>query len=203
MNNRILSTIKNKINQAYMQDYNIETLIIIFFSSSFIGWIWEVINMFAEEGILVNRGILIGPYLPIYGCGCLLILLIFLKTKLKKICKNIFGTFLLTALLCTILEYGTSYYLEIVYGMKWWDYSKYFLNIHGRISFITSMFFGIMGCFCLYIYAPFIKEKVKKIPKKITIVICIILILFFLVDNIYSFKNPNTGNGITINIKQN
>ena len=45
---------------------------IIFLIYSIMGWIYEVIGMIVVDHKFVNRGYLIGPYCPIYGCGALL-----------------------------------------------------------------------------------------------------------------------------------
>ena len=57
--------------------------IILFFIYSILGWIVEVIDIFIKQNKISNRGFLIGPYLPIYGSGCILIILL-LKVYLKK-----------------------------------------------------------------------------------------------------------------------
>ena len=41
---------------------------------SFIGWLWEGIISLIRDHKIVNRGFLIGPYCPIYGCGALIFL---------------------------------------------------------------------------------------------------------------------------------
>ncbi|NMA16210.1 MAG: hypothetical protein GX935_03035, partial [Erysipelotrichia bacterium] len=46
-----------------------EKLFILFFIYSVIGWLVEVFFVFLESKKIVNRGFLIGPYLPIYGFG--------------------------------------------------------------------------------------------------------------------------------------
>ena len=43
--------------------------ILLFFLCAFLGWIWEVILTIIQHGMLVNRGVLHGPWLPIYGFG--------------------------------------------------------------------------------------------------------------------------------------
>jgi len=45
--------------------------------------------------------------------------------------------------------------------------------------------------------APIIDNMIRKIKKEILIPICILLILVFSMDFLYSVKNPNTGKGIT------
>ena len=53
----------------------LELLVIIFVLMSFAGWIWEVAIHLVEDGVFVKRGVLSGPWLPIYGSGSVLIVL--------------------------------------------------------------------------------------------------------------------------------
>ena len=74
----------------------------------------------------VNRGFLKGPWLPIYGCGMILILVLLSWCMTKPLLM-----FILIILLCGFLEYMTSYLLEKLFHKKWWDYKDSFLNING------------------------------------------------------------------------
>src|SRR5699024_6176991 len=60
----------------YMRHYTIWSLVLMFFIFSFIGWLWEVSLHLITDGEFVNRGVLQGPWLPIYGTGGMLILIL-------------------------------------------------------------------------------------------------------------------------------
>ena len=47
---------------------------LLFLFYSFLGWILEMVVCSIADKKVVNRGFLIGPYCPIYGSGCLLII---------------------------------------------------------------------------------------------------------------------------------
>lgn len=182
----------------YYQKYSITSLILMFFIFSILGWLWEVGIYIFKNGDFVNRGTMLGPWLPIYGTGCIVILfLLFLPKKYKKITDNPILTFLIVVLLCGTIEYFTSWYLEYTHGMRWWDYTGYFLNINGRVCFEGLMFFGIGGCLCLYVAAPYVQGVISKIPRKVREALCVVLIILFFADFIYSSLNPNIGAGIT------
>lgn len=176
----------------YKRDYTMKTYILLFFTFSIAGWIWEVSLHLFSDGIFVNRGTLLGPWLPIYGWGGVLILIL-----LKPFRNKPWLTFLLAALICGTIEYGTAWYLETFKHMRWWDYTGYFLNIDGRVCLEGLLFFGLGGCGFTYIAAPILDNLYRKISLPIQSIACIVLILFFLIDNIYSHKHPNTGHGIT------
>ncbi len=185
--NRIM---KNKDN--YGKWYKITDYILFFFVFAFIGWVWEVCLILVQTGKLVNRGVLLGPWLPIYGTGGVLILLI-----LRKIFNKPVLTFVLTTVLCTVVEYFTSWYLEITKGVRWWDYSGYFLNINGRVCLEGALVFGLGGCAVIYLIAPKLSKLFSKIPNKVIVPLCIVLVCGFIVDLIHSKNHPNMGEGIT------
>lgn len=177
----------------YLRKYSIFSIILLFFIFSFIGWTWEVCLHLISDGVFVNRGVLHGPWLPIYGSGGVLILVLLYKFR-----KNPALLFALIVLLCGVVEYSTSYYLEVVHnGQKWWDYSGYFLNLNGRICAEGLLVFGLGGMAIVYIVAPVIDNYLQKVNTKLLALISIVLISSFFVDQIYSKKNPNTGKGIT------
>ncbi len=177
----------------YLRRYSIISLISIFFIGCFIGSIWEVSIHLVEDGVFVNRGVLHGPWLPIYGTGAIMILI-----ALYKFRKKPWLEFLTAVLLCGIVEYFTSWYLEVTHnGQKWWDYTGYFLNINGRVCAEGLLVFGIAGIACVYVLAPLIDNLIQKINTKILLPIVVALLLLFTADNIYSHFYPNTGKGIT------
>ena len=177
----------------YMRRYSIWSLITMFFIFAVIGWCWEVMLHIIVDGEFVKRGVLHGPWLPIYGYGGVLILILLNKFRSKPLVQ-----FITIIILCGTIEYFTSVYLEHVYnGQKWWDYSGYFLNLHGRICAEGLLVFGLGGIADVYIIAPLLDNFLQKISHKKLITICCILLSLIILDNIYSRKSPNTGQGIT------
>ena len=143
--------------------------------------------------MLVNRGTMYGPWIPIYGWGGLIIIVLLTNVKDKP-----FKLFLYAFLLSGTLEYLTSLYLDVFYNKKWWDYSGYFLNIKGRICLEGLLVFALAGCIAIYFVAPHLDNIYKKINRKIKITIIIILVILYSADFVYSTINPNSGEGITI-----
>lgn len=177
----------------YMRRYSIWSLIALFFIFAIIGWIWEVVLHIIVDGEFVKRGVLQGPWLPIYGYGGILILTVLNKFRAKPLTQ-----FIAIIILCGTIEYFTSVYLETIYnGQRWWDYSGYFLNLHGRICAEGLLVFGLGGIAIVYIAAPLLDNIVKKVNHKKLVTVCCILVILFAIDNIYSRKVPNTGRGIT------
>ena len=177
----------------YMRRYSVWSLIAMFFIFAIIGWVWEVVLHIIVDGEFVKRGVLQGPWLPIYGYGGILILTVLNKFRAKPLTQ-----FIAIIILCGTIEYFTSVYLETIYhGQRWWDYSGYFLNLHGRICAEGLLVFGLGGIAIVYIAAPLLDNIIKKIDHKKLVTVCCILVILFAIDNIYSRKVPNTGRGIT------
>lgn len=170
---------------------DISEIFLIFMMYSSLGWIMEVLVTLYKNKKIINRGFLIGPYCPIYGWGCMMI--IFLLDKYKS---NIFILFIMAIIICSILEYYTSYFMEKIFKTRWWDYSKNKYNINGRICIETMIPFGILGCIVIYIINPIFKNILSKTPLSIINALALSLFIIFLVDNIISisiiFKLRNT-----------
>ena len=179
-------------NTHYLRHYSLLSLIAIFFIICFGGWIWEVALNLVTNGTLVNRGVLHGPWLPIYGTGGVMILILLYRFR-----RNPALFIILTIILCGFIEYGTGTYLELTKGIKWWDYTGYFINISGRICAEGLLVFALGGVAITYVIAPRIDNLIRKADKKILKIICIILLIIFAFDLVYSGKHPNTGEGVT------
>ena len=180
-------------NLNYLRFYSVWSLVMMFFALSFVGWLWEVSLHLITEGELVNRGVLYGPWLPIYGSGSVLILLLLHSFRKKPALE-----FILAMALCGTVEYFTSLYLELANeGMRWWDYTGYFLNLNGRICAEGLLVFGIGGMAIVYVLAPFLDGLLRRLPSGLLIGAGIILLCLFAADQVYSSGHPNEGKGIT------
>ena len=180
-------------NSMYLRNYSVVNLVLMFFIFCVVGWIWEVDLTIIEKGIFVNRGVLHGPWLPIYGAGGILILVL-----LKEFRKHPVAEFFSSVVLCGIVEYATSWFLEVTQdGTKWWDYTGYFLNINGRVCAEGLLVFGIAGCVAVYCASPLLDNLLSKIPERIAVAVSVILLAVFVADVIFSAFYPNIGEGIT------
>ena len=106
--------------------------------------------------------------------------------------------FSMAVLLCGCIEYFTGFFLELTHnGQKWWDYTGFFLNLNGRICAEGLLVFGLGGVAIVYIIAPLLDNFFRKIKLRVVGAVCAALIVAFIVDMVYSKKNPNTGKGIS------
>lgn len=185
---------RNQIESLnYMRQYSIWSLILIFLGLSFFGWLWEVTFHLLLSGEFVNQGFLNGPWIPIYGSASVLIL-----TLLYRLRKNPGMEFLASIFLCGLLEYMASLVLETISGgIKWWDYSEYFLNLNGRVCAEGLLVFGAGGIIVVYVLAPLADNLLHAADQKLLKLFTLVLLVLFCVDAAYSPFHPNTETGIT------
>ena len=180
------------LNTDWDREYKGDTVVLFFFFFSFIGWAWEVFFYLVNEGAFINRGTMLGPWLPIYGVGGWIIIY-----GLKPLRKKPALMFLGTIIVCGGVEYFTSWLLEKLFNQKWWDYTGYFMNLNGRICLEGLLVFGLAGVAMTYFIAPLAENLLLNIDPKIRKRICVLLIILFISDLGYSAINPNTGDGVT------
>lgn len=158
-------------------------LFLSFIIYSFIGWILEIIYTYIKDKKVINRGFLIGPYCPIYGMGCILITLL-----LKKYYDDPIVLAIMSMIICSLLEYITSYLMEKIFKARWWDYRNRKFNINGRICLETLVPFGLGSLIIMYVVNPFILKLLDIIPDVIIYVVFILIFIMFILDIIISFN---------------
>lgn len=156
----------------------------IFFICSFFGYIMETffkIFIFKD----MNNGILFGPWIPVYGLGAVLVIIImrfiFNRLNISRWIKVIL-LFICSVLILTLLELVGGMLIEEFTGKIFWDYSNLRFNIGHYIALEISLVWGIFSLAFIYIFKPLIDKIIKKIPRWVTILVLIL----FVVDVIIS-----------------
>ena len=170
---------KKEVKKENKKDYKqiISKLFFIFLIGCVVGYIYEEIFYFVDDGILYNRGFLYGPYLPVYGTGALLIYLLLDKFKKKPLLL-----FLLSVILTGVVEYLTGYWMYAIYHKRWWDYTGLFLNINGYVCLRSVFTFGIASVLLMYVVIPLIDKLIKKLGNKISFSLSIIICFIMIID---------------------
>lgn len=164
--------------------YSFCRLFILFIIYSFIGYVSELIYCSIQfKKIVLNRGFFIGPYLPIYGFCCIM-----MTFFLEKYNNDLLALFVMSIVLCSITEFVTSYVLEKIYKVRWWDYSNMKFNFEGRICLLNSCLFGVGGVVLIHFINPTIYPLLDMLPNNVLIIIGISLMVIFLIDLSVSIK---------------
>lgn len=148
---------------------------------SFVGWICESTICSLTEHKLVDRGFLKGPFIPLYGFGGIMV--VYLLAPLKD---NILLLYIMGVIFTSILEYITGWLMESVFGIKLWDYSDKKFNIKGRVWLLSSLFWGFLSIFAVYVLYPPFEKLFERIDPKHFRIYGLIIIIYFAVDSVTS-----------------
>lgn len=163
-------------------------LFLVFLAGCMVGWMYEEIFYWITEGMLRNRGILYGPWLPIYGLGALAIY------AMKPLKRHPLMLFLLCVGATGIVEYVIGLVGIRCFGLRLWDYRGLFLNIGGIICFRSVVSFGILGMAFHYLLEPLGAKLFAKVPYNAVVISCTALTSVMLLDCVASwlFRTPIT-----------
>ena len=175
-----------------MNKRRISEYVLFFWIYAVIGWIYEV---FLETVVyrwgFSNRGVLFGPWLPVYGFGATVFLLLWyrlIKDKpLKRKLLMLPVIFLLTMATATLIELITSYLCEWIIGSwPWQTYADYAVNFQARIALSPSIRFGIGGVVFLYVIQPLLDILASKMKTKTVLVSAAVIITVLAADLVYT-----------------
>lgn len=161
----------------------------MYYINSFL--IYSVIGFIMESALYKffsidnYSGFMTGPITPIYGIGVVVILVInkyiLEKINTNKIIKIIFS-FLVFAILLTIIEFIGGLLLDKILNVELWNYTNKKYNIGKYICLELSLAWGIFSLIYIYIVKPFMDRFIKRVPKKATY----LFLFIFFIDLLYS-----------------
>ena len=190
-----MSTMAETLRTLFALDKNIELfvqhlpqMVIIFALISFGGWVYETIYCSVVEGEFTKRGFLFGPTCPIYGIGAIAEWLV-----LGQISNPII-VFIIGAVLATVIEYSTGLFLERRFKKKWWDYSMFKFNLHGRVCPQASAVFGAFSVTSVFVLVPTMLNILMIFSKHTVSVVAFIVVTLYFLDTVASllWNGPTT-----------
>ena len=190
-----MSTMTETLRTLFALDKNIEVfvqhlpqMVIIFALISFGGWVYDTIYCSVVEGEFTKRGFLFGPTCPIYGIGAIAEWLV-----LGQISNPII-VFIIGAVLATVIEYSTGLFLERRFKKKWWDYSMFKFNLHGRICPQASAVFGAFSVTSVFVLVPTMLNILMIFSKHTVSVVAFIVVTLYFLDTVASllWNGPTT-----------
>ena len=155
----------------------------VFIIGSLIGYVLEMIVGLVQNGHFVSRqGLLIGPFIQVYGLGLVTYYLVISKIKDKNNVK----IFILSMILGGVIEYLFSFFQEKLFGTISWDYSNLPFNINGRTSLLHCLYWGTGGVLFVKFILPYIDGLDNLYKYKAYKIITSFLIVFICFDIIIS-----------------
>lgn len=149
------------------------------------GFIYEEIFYRIDLGLWIKRGTSVGPWVPIYGFGAVMLVLLNKKIKDKP-----WLVFLVSVVATGIMEFICGYVLLHVFNTRLWDYNTEIWNwgnINGYICLRSVLFFGISALLLMYLIYPAIERVFTKFKGKKLNIIAIILGFIYILDITLSF----------------
>jgi uncharacterized membrane protein len=134
----------------------------------------------------LERGFLNAPICPIYGFGSLFVIYLLAPNTNNNLTLFVFGMISISA-----LEYLTSYGMEKLFRMRWWDYSGQPLNLNGRISLINASIFGVLCVFLVKALHPQVQLRVEMIPMSFKSVSAAVIFVIVLLDTLISTRSAS------------
>lgn len=147
---------------------------------SVIGYIIETIFGILTKGVWESRqSFLYGPFCGIYGLGAVLMIVFLQRYK-----RNKYTLFIAGFVIGSIIEYTLSLIGELVFNIKWWDYSNQIFNINGRICVGYSIFWGLLAIYLISDINPRIDKFIDCIERHISIKPVIVFTLIFIIFDV-------------------
>ncbi len=168
-----------KTNKKFtIMGFTITRLLAYFVIYSIIGFVIETIFGLVTKGVIESRkSFLYGPFCAIYGLGAVVMLI-----GLQKFKKNNYTLFFGGFLIGSLVEYIVSWIGEIIFHVKWWDYSNFAFNINGRICIWFSLFWGILAIYLITHIHPKIDHFLDRFSPKMLAIITITFVIMMFLD---------------------
>ena len=154
-----------------------------FYFYCFCGWCFESAYVSLKAGKPVNRGFMRGPFLPLYGSGAIMMLVVSMPFQ-----DNVLLTYLAGVLGATALEYVTGVTMEALFKVRYWDYSKQRFNFQGHICLSSSIAWGFLTILMTRVVHRPVEQFVLSISGSILAPVTLVLTLYIVVDFTLSFK---------------
>lgn len=159
--------------------YSIIQLLQLFGVYSFIGWLVDNVYCLIKDRHRFDRGILKGPYMPIYGVMMIISLLVAhqLEEDLAYMIMILFA-------IATAVELFAGILIHLVSSNRYWNYTGRFLNLHGYTCFHHSLKVTLLLAGCLVLVNPILMSFLAVTPPWIDLVFLIVFYICFISDSI-------------------
>lgn len=182
-----------------MNDFNIKSILVIlflFFVGCILGWCIEVIfRRFVSAKKWINPGFLIGPYLPLYGSGLVVLYLLSLihidSVEAHPLLQKVLIVLIMTVAM-TVVEYIAGRIFIVGMHIKLWDYTNEWGNIQGIICPKFSFFWGLISALYYFLLHQHVLDAVYWLSDHLTFSFFIGFFYgVFVIDCVVSFNLMN------------
>lgn len=167
-----------------MFEYNLTTWLLLFFTYSFMGWIWESSYVSIKTKKWTNRGFMSGPFLPIYGSGAIIVLFTTLPVQ-----DSLIGIYIVGLISATILEFVVGYVTEALFKVRYWDYSYLKYQYKGYICLTSSLAWGFFSLLLVKFLNVRVVEFYSQFPMEVLTAATILILIPFTADATKSIRD--------------
>lgn len=180
-----------------MYSYSIIQWLFFFYFYCFFGWCFESAYVSIKSRKLTNRGFMRGPFLPIYGSGAIMMLVVSMPFQ-----DNLILTYMAGCVGATVLEYVTGVTMEALFKVRYWDYSNQKFNFQGHICLSSTLAWGGLTIVMTeFIHVP-VEKFVLSIPNQVLTVITLLLTVVIAADFALSFKAAIDLRNVLVKMEQ-
>lgn len=166
-----------------MIQYKAFQWLFFFYFYCFCGWCFESAYVSLKSRKPVNRGFMRGPFLPLYGSGAIMMLIVSMPFQ-----DNVVLTYFAGVIGATALEYVTGVTMEALFKVRYWDYSKQPFNFQGHICLSSSVAWGFLTILMTKVVHKPVEQFVLSIPGNVLFPVTMFLSVYIVADFTLSFK---------------
>lgn len=180
-----------------MYQYTITQWLFFFYFYCFFGWVFESTYVSLKKKEFVNRGFMRGPFLPIYGSGAIMMLVVSMPFQ-----ENMILTYLAGCVGATLLEFVTGAAMESLFKVRYWDYSYQRFNYKGYICLSSTIAWGFLTIFMTEVLHKGVENVIMAIPSQVLSLITMVVTVYITVDFTLSFKAAMELRNILIGLEK-
>lgn len=152
-----------KEKDFFARGMNPYKIALVLFIGSFAGVIVELLWCLVRNGYIESRaGLVWGPFNALYGIGAAALSLLLYRFRNRGKWLSFLGGMAIGS----VVEYLCSWWQEVAFGSRSWDYSNMPFNINGRICLLYSIFWGCLGVLWIKDIYPRMAKWLLMLPNK-------------------------------------
>ena len=163
--------------EAFHFGYSVIQWLFFFYFYCFCGWVFESTYVSLKNKKWTNRGFMRGPFLPLYGSGAIMMLVVSAPFQ-----DSVILTYIAGVIGATILEYVTGVTMEALFKVRYWDYSNQPFNFQGQICLTSSLAWGFLTIAMTRVVHKPVEQMVLSIPDTWLTVVTILLTIYIASD---------------------
>lgn len=182
--------INNKIKLKTYQKVGITFLVVVI--AGFVGWMYEFLLAWAENGHIYMKGGNLLPWMNIYAIGA-----VFLLPVVWKLKRYPWAVFLVSVLITGLVELAGGFLVYTIgNGTRYWNYCDgpwAFGSINGFVCVLSVTCFGLSALLLTYVVLPFCTHLALRMKKRTFLILATTLFIIIMTDEItnLTLKNLN------------